>query len=86
MPANRIKTKDDERDWALAKRAAADAGRGDDWRYVNGVFQRLKERRETRQHQEELMDKVAAARSRPPARRPVIRKTHSAHEFAVVDE
>ncbi len=42
MPANLVKTTRDERLWNEAKRRAAEEGHASDWRYITGIFQRMK--------------------------------------------
>lgn len=44
MPANIVKTKSDERRWEEAKRQAQKQGKGSDYAYVMGIFQRMKTR------------------------------------------
>lgn len=42
MPSNIVKTERDERLWKKAKKIAADAGKAENYAYVNGVYQRMK--------------------------------------------
>lgn len=42
MPANVVKTKEDERLWNKAKGLADEAGKKDNWAYVMGIFQKMK--------------------------------------------
>jgi len=44
MPSNLVKTERDERLWEKAKDQAKEAGKAEDWAYVNGIFQRMKHR------------------------------------------
>jgi len=45
MPTNAVKTKRDEHLWSRAKAAAEDRGRGGDYAYIMGIYQRMKEAR-----------------------------------------
>lgn len=42
MPANVVKTKEDERLWEKAKERAKEEGHDEDWPYIMGIFQRMK--------------------------------------------
>lgn len=42
MPASVVKSAADERHWREAKAQAAEQGRAGSWKYVMGVFQRMK--------------------------------------------
>lgn len=42
MPTNLVKTERDERLWNKAELLAAKAGHAKDWKYVNGIYQKLK--------------------------------------------
>lgn len=42
MPANVVKTPEDERLWNKAKERAKEQGHTEDWPYVMGIFQRMK--------------------------------------------
>lgn len=44
MPTNVVKTERDERLWAEAKAQAESQGRAEDWAYVMGIFQRMRNR------------------------------------------
>jgi hypothetical protein len=44
MPANVVKGKRQERLWRDAKRLAAQEGRGGDWKYIMGIFKRMRDR------------------------------------------
>jgi len=80
MPSNLVKTKEDEKDWERAKKIAAKHDHEENWRYITSVFKRLKKGRKKR---EKLLEKKAAIRSRPPEKRPVIRRKYSSHEYDV---
>ena len=43
MPTNVVKTKADERRWRRAKRSAAAQGHTEDWRYIMGTFEHMKD-------------------------------------------
>lgn len=45
MPAGVVKTQRDERLWAAAKHSAAKQGRAGDYRYIMGIYKRMKSRR-----------------------------------------
>jgi hypothetical protein len=42
MPASVVRNLSDERKWKQAKRIAAQKGHAKDWKYVMGIFQRLR--------------------------------------------
>lgn len=42
MPANVVKTPADERHWKMAKELAAKQGHVKDWKYIMGIFRRMK--------------------------------------------
>lgn len=42
MPANVVKTEEDERLWKKAKEQAKKQGKGDDYAYIMGIFQKMK--------------------------------------------
>lgn len=45
MPRGVVRTKQDEKDWAIAKRRAAEAGHKNNWAYVMRIYQRIKKGR-----------------------------------------
>lgn len=45
MPTNVVKSARDERLWSEAKRQAAEQGRTGDWKYVMGIFMRMRGRK-----------------------------------------
>jgi uncharacterized protein (DUF2267 family) len=44
MPSNVVKTKRDERLWKEAKKQAKEQGKAKNWRYIMGVFERMRDR------------------------------------------
>lgn len=42
MPTNMVKTPEDEKHWAKAKQIASDEGHEGDWKYVVGVYERMR--------------------------------------------
>jgi hypothetical protein len=45
MPRGLVKTKQDEQDWATAKRRASEAGHSKNWAYVTRIYMRIKKGR-----------------------------------------
>ena len=41
MPANVVKSPEDEQHWKRAKKRAAEQGRAKDWPYIMGIFQKM---------------------------------------------
>lgn len=42
MPTNVVKTERDERLWEKAKSSAAEQGHTEDWRYIMGIYKKMK--------------------------------------------
>jgi hypothetical protein len=42
MPTNLVKTPRDEKLWAQAKAQAKKQGKGDNWAYINSIYQNMK--------------------------------------------
>lgn len=42
MPANVVKTEEDEKKWEKAKELAAEQGHAEEWDYIMGIYKKMK--------------------------------------------
>jgi hypothetical protein len=56
MPANVVKTKEDEHKWSKAKSIAAKEGKKKDWSYIMGIYNKMKGKKSKKMDKQAFID------------------------------